>query len=191
MYSRDASLQPVLDLLCRSVMADPQRSADAERTIGIIEERLRRIPQSGSAAQEPIRLPVCALLDEALAESTPLLEAFRAIEPKLTWYQRKGDLGDDRFRACHANASLVGPDGLEPREDVWIGVSLMAPNTSYPVHHHPPEEVYLVLSDGEWWNEAEGWYRPGSGRTVHHRPNQRHAMRSGATPLLAFWALPI
>jgi mannose-6-phosphate isomerase-like protein (cupin superfamily) len=80
---------------------------------------------------------------------------------------------------------------LESREDVWVGVSLMAPNTSYPVHHHPPEEVYLVLSEGEWWNDADGWFKPGFGRTVYHRPDQRHAMRSGGEPLLALWALPI
>jgi mannose-6-phosphate isomerase-like protein (cupin superfamily) len=191
MYSRDAHLQSVLDLLCRSVVADPKCSADAERTIGIVAERLRRTPENGPAMQEPMRLPVCALLDEALAAGTPLLEAFRAVEPQLTWGRRKGDLGDDRFRACHANAMLAGPGGLEPREDVQVGVSLMAPNTSYPVHHHAPEEVYLVLSDGEWWNEVEGWYRPGMGGTVYHRPDLRHATRSGSKPLLALWALPI
>ena len=191
MYSRDAHLQAVLDLMCRSVAADPGRSTDTQRTLGIVEERLRRTPDDRPEAQEPVRQPVCALLDEALAARTPLLEAFRALEPSLTWGRRKGDLGDDRFRACHANAMLVGPGGLEPRADVWVGVSLMAPGTSYPVHHHPPEEIYLVLSDVEWWNEDDGWYRPGFGGTVYHRPDQRHAMRAGAKPLLALWALPI
>lgn len=191
MNSRDPHLQAVLDLVCRSVTADPKRSADTDRTLATIEERLRRMPDNGPVGHEPMQLPVCALLGEALAAGTPLLEAFRAIEPGLAWYRRKGDLGDDRFRACHANAMLVGPGGLEPREDVWVGVSLMAPNTSYPVHHHPPEEVYLVQSAGEWWNEADGWHQPGFGGTVYHHSDQRHAMRSGSTPLLAFWALPI
>ncbi len=191
MYSRDAHLQTLLDRLRHSVLADPGHSADAERTIDIVTERLRRTPEYGPEAHEPMRLPVCALLGEALSAATPLLEAFRAIEPNLAWYRRQGDLGDDRFRACHANAMLVGPGGLEPRADVWIGVSLMAPSTSYPVHHHRPEEVYLVLSDGEWWNEREGWFTPGVGRTVYHHPDQRHAMRAGTKPLLAFWALPI
>jgi mannose-6-phosphate isomerase-like protein (cupin superfamily) len=191
MYSRDAHLQTALDLIRRSVAADPRRSSDTERTLEIVEERLRRTPDNGPVEHEPMQLPVCALLGEALGTGTPLLETFRAIEPQLAWYRRKGDLGDDRFRACHANAMLVGPGGMEPREDVWVGVSLMAPNTSYPMHHHPPEEVYLVQSEGEWWNDADGWYQPGFGATVYHRPNQRHAMRSGAKPLLAFWALPI
>jgi mannose-6-phosphate isomerase-like protein (cupin superfamily) len=191
MYSRDPDLQAVIELMSGSVRADPRRSADTDRTVAIVAERLRRTPDKGPEAHAPMRLPVCALLDEALAAATPLLEAFRTLEPQLTWTRRKGDLGDARFRACHANTLLVGPAGLEPREDVWIGASLMAPNTSYPVHHHPPEEVYLVLSEGAWWTEEAGWYEPGLGGTVYHRPNQHHAMRSGEKPLLALWALPI
>jgi Dimethlysulfonioproprionate lyase len=159
--------------------------------MGIVEERLRRTPDAGPLALEPMRLPVCALLGEALSPATPLLELFRAIEPGLAWYRRKGDAGDDKFRACHANAMLVGPGGLESREDLWVGVTLMAPNTDYPVHHHPPEEVYLVLSESEWWKEESGWFKPGSGGTVYNAPNALHAMRSGAKPLLALWALPI
>jgi len=190
MYSRAENLKAVLDLMCRAVAADPKRAIDTDRTLGIVAERLRHTPQGDCQVQEPMRLPVCALLGEALAAGTPLLKAFRALEPQLTWGRRKGDLGDDRFRACHANALLAGPTGPESRDDVWVGVSLMAPNTCYPAHHHPPEEVYLVLSEGEWWNEDAGWYRPGVGATVYHRPDQRHAMRAGAKPLLAFWALP-
>ena len=45
---------------------------------------------------------------------------------------------------------VVGRGGLEPRADVLIGISLLAPTVAYPEHRHPPEEVYLVLSPGEW-----------------------------------------
>ena len=157
----------------------------------IVEERLRILPDADPVVPEPVRLPVCALLDEVLAPATPLHEAFRAIEPALTWYCRKGGEGDERFRACHANAMLVGPGGIEPREDLWIGATLMAPNTDYVVHHHPPEEIYLVLSAGDWWREGTGWFTPGIGRTLHNTPDVRHAMRSGAQPLFALWALPL
>jgi mannose-6-phosphate isomerase-like protein (cupin superfamily) len=191
MRARPPRLQSLLDLLSRSVSADPKRSADVVRVMDLVEQRLQRPADTAAAPPAPVRLPVCAWLERALAAETPLLQALRAVEPDLAWHRRKGELGDDRFRAGHANAMLVGPGGLEPRDDVWIGVSLMAPETSYPVHHHPPEEVYLVLSGGEWWNERDGWYEPGIGGTVHHHPDQRHAMRSGEAPLFAFWALPI
>jgi Dimethlysulfonioproprionate lyase len=191
MVSRDANLQAVLDLMCRSVAADPRLSGAAERTLGIVEERLCLPPDGGALPPEPMRLPVCALLGEALSPATPLLEAFGAVEPRLGWHRRKGDDGDDRFKACHANTLLVGPGGLEPRTDLWVGATLMAPNTAYPVHHHPPQEIYLVLSEGEWWKAETGWFSPGPGGTVHNRPDALHAFRSGAKPLLALWALPI
>ena len=116
--------------------------------------------------------------------------AFRAIEAGLTWTRRKGWEGEDAsFAHGHANAMFVGPGGLEPRDDVWIGVSLMAPNVRYPDHQHPPEEVYTVLSDGEWRKADGDWFPPGIGGIVHNSPGIVHAMRSGDKPLLAIWCL--
>ena len=65
----------------------------------------------------------------------------------------------------------------------------MAPNTRYPDHRHPPEEVYLVLSPGEWRQGDGAWHEPGPGGVVHNPPAIVHAMRSGDTPLLAIWCL--
>jgi mannose-6-phosphate isomerase-like protein (cupin superfamily) len=189
MALRDPNLQAVLDLLCRSVAADAARTADTTRVLGIVEDRLRSVPDGEPAIPEPVRFPVCALLDQVLAPATPLNEALRAIASDLTWYRRSG--GDYRFQESHANTMLVGPNGLEPREDLWIGATLMAPNTDYPVHHHPPEEVYLVLSEGDWWRDGSGWFTPGVGNTLYNQPGVRHAMRSHADPLFAIWALPL
>jgi hypothetical protein len=188
MASRNAKLQAALDLLCRSVAADAARSAETERVRRIVEERLRIVPDQ-CAVPEPSRFPVCALMNEVLAPELPLHAALQAILSDLTWYRRPG--GDDRFQESHANTMLVGPGGLEPREDLWIGATLMAPNTDYPVHHHPPEEIYLVLSAGDWWQEGSGWFTPGVGGTLYNAPDVRHAMRSGALPLFALWALPV
>jgi hypothetical protein len=189
MASRDPNLQAVLDLLCRSVAADAARSADTKRVLAIVEDRLRAVPDGEPAIPAPARFPVCALLDQVLARGTPLHAALRAIASDLTWYRRPG--GDARFQESHANTMLVGPSGLEPREDLWIGATLMAPNTEYSVHHHPPEEIYLVLSEGDWWRDGTGWFTPGVGGTLYNQPDVRHAMRSHARPLFAIWALPI
>ena len=187
MASRNPHLQAVLDLLCRSVAADAARAADTARVLWIVEDRLRTVPDGEPAIPQAVRFPVCALLDRVPA--TPLQKAFGALASDLTWYRRPG--GDDRFQASHANTMLVGPGGLEPREDLWIGATLMAPNTDYPVHHHPPEEVYLVLTEGDWWRDGTGWFTPGVGGTLYNQPNVRHAMRSHTRPLFAVWALPI
>jgi hypothetical protein len=143
------------------------------------------------------RQPVCRHLAAALAQArlrrgpvTAFADAFAAIEPGLGWGTRPGaEAHGERFLSGHANATIVGPDGLEVRRDVWIGASLMAPHTRYPDHSHPPEEVYVVLSRGEWRQGTGPWWEPGSGGLVYNPANVVHAMRSTEAPLLAIWFL--
>jgi gentisate 1,2-dioxygenase len=82
---------------------------------------------------------------------------------------------------CHHRAEI--------RHDVWIGVSLMAPHMRYPDHRHRPEEIYVVLSDGQWRQASDPWHEPGIGGLVYNPPNVVHAMRSTERPLLALWFL--
>lgn len=114
------------------------------------------------------------------------------IEPWLVWTRRaNADPDLQGFYDGHANAMIVGPGGLELRDDVWIGVTLMAPGVTYVEHEHPPEEVYLALTPGEWWNADMPWIEPGIGGIVYNPPGIRHTMRSNSEPLLAIWCLPI
>jgi quercetin dioxygenase-like cupin family protein len=143
------------------------------------------------------RLPVCVHLAEAIAEARAagpaiarVADALAAIEPSLQWKRRpNAERAGRHFADNHANTVIVGPAGLEPRDDVLIGVSLMAPQLQYPDHHHPPEEIYLVLSAGRWRQEARPWHEPGPGGVVFNPANVVHAMHSGDTPLLAIWCL--
>ena len=66
---------------------------------------------------------------------------------------------------------------------------LVAPGVRYPDHHHPPEEIYVVLTPGEWRQQDMPWHQPGPGGVVHNPPGIVHAMRAGAVPLLALWFL--
>jgi len=131
---------------------------------------------------------------DALHDAPPSLQrvgqALAALEPLMPWSQRRYDGPDAaRFAAGHANALIIGSGGMEDREDIRVGVSLMAPHVRYPDHSHPPDELYLVLSEGEWRRAEGDWFRPGVGGTVRNPPGIVHAMRSGPAPLLAVWAL--
>ena len=143
-------------------------------------------------------MPACehlkAALDGAKAEDGPVADLARTLEaiaPRLKWVLRpNGEDDDATFKACHANAVVIGKDGLEARDDIRIGMSLLAPETRYPDHRHPPEEIYTVLTPGEWKQGAEGAFRsPGVGGFVHNIPNIVHGMRSKDVPLLAVWSL--
>ncbi|MEI3855290.1 MULTISPECIES: dimethylsulfonioproprionate lyase family protein [unclassified Ensifer] len=144
------------------------------------------------------RLPVCNHhIESVLATKTGrpsldvLIERFAGLEPMLEWKCRSvyDHTASENFLPGHANAMIVGPGGLEDRRDLWLGVTLMAPNVRYPDHDHAPEETYLVLSEGEFQHGTSEWFSPGIGGSFYNPPGVRHAMRSGETPLFAFWAL--
>ena len=144
----------------------------------------------------PARLPVCDHLEAALdhARGGPVPElgaAFAAIEPAFVWFRRPeaAQVAGD-FYENHANAVIIGDGGLEARRDVRIGVSLVAPDIHYPRHHHPPEELYVVLSSGKWMQNDNPLVPKQSGDLVHNPPNVWHAMQAtGTAPLLAVWCL--
>ncbi|MBX5186134.1 MULTISPECIES: dimethylsulfoniopropionate lyase [unclassified Rhizobium] len=171
------------------------KAPEARRSIGQFFAALER--RGAARAGEGSRLPVCHHLDLALAIDTSypsltgLIEAFKGIEPMLEWRRRtKYDhTADDNFVDGHANAMIIGPGGLEERNDLWLGVTLMAPQVRYPDHDHAPEEVYLVLSEGEFQQGEGDWFSPGIGGSFYNIPGIKHAMRSVGTPLFAFWAL--
>ncbi len=196
MIKRDPHLQNLLDQVEASIIYNPAATALTTRLADTIFSSMRaKIFEPGTP--NPMRLPPCALLDDAITEAcktsgkaSDVATTLSAIEARLTWTRRKGwERENEAFAHGHANATIVGPDGLEPRDDVWIGASVMAPNVRYPDHQHPPEEVYTVLSDGEWRTADGEWFSPGIGGIVHNPPGIVHAMRSGEKPLLAIWCL--
>lgn len=117
----------------------------------------------------------------------------------LQWYQRAAasDCKDAkttecaRFQQGHANAQIIGPQGLYKSNEIMVGVSVMGPNLRYPDHHHPPQEVYVVLSGGQWWQEGGQWHHPGLDGYVYNPENITHAMQSTDRPLLAIWCLDL
>jgi len=187
--ARDAELQSFIDAVAGAMTA----VAGAPSAASIIFEKLAaKIGEP--LAPPPSRLDVCRYLDTAYANAetaSPSLgavaRAFAVVAPRLAWYARDDD--DDAFRHGHANAYIVGERGLEQHPDVAIGATLMAPGITYPDHHHPPEEVYLVLGAGEWWNAETPWHAPGPGGLVHNPPGIVHAMRATEAPLFAVWCM--
>jgi hypothetical protein len=144
------------------------------------------------------RLPACVHLDSALdtarkasASLARIADAFAELEPHLTWTRRAqaDHTASANFADGHGNAMIIGPNGHEPRNDVWVGVSLLAPHVRYPDHQHAPEEVYLVLSQGRFRQSEGAWFEPGIGGSFYNTPHIKHAMASGDTPLFAIWCM--
>lgn len=192
--TRDAALQRFTD----AVLAAYDARIPGAEAAASLDRIAAALATPGPRRQRPgRRLPVCAHLAAALAVDTPdptlrdLVDAFRTIEPDLDWQRRAGgtETASANFPDGHANAMVLGPAGLESRSDLWLGVSLLAPSVRYPDHAHAPEETYLVLSEGEFRHGDSDWFAPGVGGSFYNPPGIPHAMRSGPTPLFAFWAL--
>lgn len=196
MTPREPNLRALLDGVETVIAA--RATPDMAATAARVYERLTASVGFSTAAVVR-QLPVCRHLDaiysDMAAEASPLPEiasAFMALETRLNWTRRRTSTPTRQpFHDGHANATLIGPDGLERRDDVWMGVTLMAPGITYPDHSHPPEEVYVAFTDGEWWNAAMDWTEPGPGGLIYNPPAILHAMRSGGKPFLALWLLSI
>lgn len=193
MARRSEALQRFIDAACAAF--DQVAQAPASRRS--IHQLFAALDVPGVERSGPgSRLPVCSHLGAGLAmEAGPesllrLVDRFKVIEPLLGWRRRSNHEGraSDNFVDGHANAMIVGPGGVEERRDLWLGVTVMAPNVRYPDHDHAPEEVYLVLSEGEFRQGTGAWFAPGIGGSFYNEPAIRHAMRSVDTPFLALWA---
>ena len=207
MQTRSAELTAFLNSLHSAITERAATESDERQCIEKIMRALQI--EQPSASPQPGWLPVCELLDEAVnnvtlyaaeknaaqvtSSSSSLVDhaqALLALSPQLAWWHRTADVVPGSPMATgHANAMVIGKRGLEESNDVSVGISLIAPDIQYPEHHHPPEEVYLVLSKGHWQKSGGTWFEPGIGGLVHNPPNIMHAMRSGSTPLLATWCL--
>jgi len=196
MSARDPRLQTFLDLTEEAIVSAAHTCEAARPAASRIFASLRADTGTSNCAA-PESLPVRGAFDAALrlAEQGPspiprLASALAELAPALVWRRRKGaEMESQNFFDGHANAIIVGKDGIELRDDVLVGVSLMAPEVRYPNHQHPPEEIYVSLAGGAWWKEGGLWHEPGAGGLVYNEPNVLHAMATDDKPLLAVWCL--
>jgi len=121
-------------------------------------------------------------------DQAELRDAFIAAAPEALWRETyKGtDIGQDfmdRF-GCYC---LIGPGAPWTSARMAGFVVYMPADLHYPWHHHPAEEMYLVLA-GEARFLAEGAPPETlrAGDTSFHASNQPHAMETGAHPVMAY-----
>jgi len=117
-----------------------------------------------------------------------LRDAFVAAGPMAQWREtyKATNIGQDflnRF-GCYALIGAGGP---------WISARMsgfvvyMPASLHYPWHHHPAEEMYLVLGGvAEFLREGEAPETLAAGDTSFHASNQPHSMTTHEHPVIAY-----
>ncbi|WP_417225646.1 dimethylsulfonioproprionate lyase family protein [Amphritea sp.] len=178
-------------LLKTTELAGPELKAAEVIRQRLAEQGVLSLPSMQISPQVELydlRHQLGATIPQLPPQLRSLAQACFSLADLLFWFQRSSPQHPD-FMAGHINAEIIGPRGLERRDDITVGISLMRPGLTYPDHHHLPEEIYLVLSHGLWRQADDFWWSPGIGGYVYNPSHIVHAMRSVDTPLLALWCL--
>lgn len=203
MPARDPALQTLLRTLVDGLASRAGLASPEGKAVARVRGALATAGDSDSpgvrttpAAAGRWFLPALAAAKASGGAAAGTAAALEALEPRITWYCRQeSEPICENFEDRHALATLIGPADrpgcLEVREDLRVGISLVAPGTPYPDHRHPPEELYLALTAGAWRQDLGPWFEPGPGGIVYNRPNILHGMRAGSEPQLALWCLPL
>lgn len=147
------------------------------------------------AGTRPEHLPVLRHLERAIAlaglsPAAELAPALARCAPDLPWTRTASYLRsppNPQFLDQYAHAPLAGRAEGGPADAV-VGLLLLAPDTRYPLHHHPADELYLPLTQARWAHDRGQEPEPEpAGVLLHHRPWQPHAMTTGDEPLLAVY----
>ena len=176
-----------------------RRDVRSDRRIGRPPTQALRAPRQESRFSKAF--PVLEHFDRALElarrhELAGLAALLDDLRDELCWSQNAAYDESTVSRALldgYAYAVLTAPDGPLPCESPLSGYLLMGPDLTYRDHWHAPREIYLVLTPGsQWCLDSGDWFDVAPGDLIVHEPWQKHAMRTGDAPLLAFaaWVEP-
>ena len=144
---------------------------------------------------EAYSVPAAHLMEQDRRLSTDCYEtlrnAFVAASPHAHWRETYKDtkIGDD-FMTRFGCYCLIGPNGAFASDGMQAYIVYMPAGLWYTWHHHPPEELYLVLAgDAEFLRAGETPETLRPGDTSFHTSNQPHATRTLNHPMMAcvFW----
>lgn len=146
------------------------------------------VPPAARTPPDAVAL-VASICAAAAPPIRPVCDALARLVPHLNWTSREvsDPTASADFSSRHANAVVLGASGYERSDDFTIGVSIAAPGAVYPIHSHPPEELYLILTESAFYNTGKPWAEHSPGQTFYNEPGIFHAMRAETRPMLAIW----
>jgi len=152
-----------------------------------VTSRLQQLRLVSIKAPEPLQQLAYLSSASAKIRHPSLAKILDACGHLLPWAAGDYDLPTS-IAGKNTFVQLVGPEGPLVADEIRLGLYLQSPHCFYPPHNHAAEELYYLLSGiVEWQKDDDGFSTLSAPELIHHRPWQRHAMRTLAEPFLALW----
>ena len=140
----------------------------------------------------PYHVPAATLLESeqglSASEYPALRDALQALSPTMLWREpyKDTEIGAgfmDRF-VCY---EIIGRDAPFASDNIRSFLVYHPPHLHYPWHHHPAEELYVVIAgEAEFHLQGQGAEVLRSGQASFHPKGVPHALTSHAHPVLAY-----
>lgn len=144
------------------------------------------------------RVPIQAACESELASSggtSALARALTALLPFIHITRSKSYLANppsSDFGENYGYGVICGPKNGVPAliqdTDIAFGLMFLGPETHYPLHHHPADELYYTVTGPSFWRTGDAdWDMRGIGETIHHASWVPHATLSADRPLVLLY----
>ncbi len=140
------------------------------------------------ASRHAIMEHIGATLLHETTRTKSLLETITPIAPFLPWRHADGDSGTlSRSSRRAAMADIIGPLAPFRSNIVSLGLTLIAPNTLCPSHHHSDPELAHVVTGSATWVINGRPLRCQAGTFIATPSQAVHAAHTEHEPLLAIY----
>ncbi|MBS0396156.1 MAG: transcriptional regulator [Proteobacteria bacterium] len=176
-------------------LIEAMRAALLPHAAAAAQPYLAHWPHAHPSRERPaVALPVLGWLGTAVAGAPAgvlraVAEQLAALATSLEWRRSYSEAeAGARFLERYGYCELAGERGPVPSSALSVGFLLLGPETLYPAHRHPAQELYLPISGIASWQQGGTAFRERApGDAIVHGVEEPHAMRTGAAPLLALY----
>lgn len=158
----------------------------------VTAQHLRKVREGAAAFQEALR--TAAQLDwqpsnvpssiDFTSAATEFGQRLLALGPALPWKPARQDpTGKDRALLSINDMFDLGP--------LIAGFVLVRPDSFYPLHEHPPQELYLTIEGtGEWrFGGNDDTHAVPPGHVFYNPPATLHEQRNGPATNVSLYVL--
>ncbi len=173
---------------CSLRLADVADSEQAREGTRALTAAIEHAGTAEPPQFEPSWLPVLDSTTALVADPEPTSELVLDLvdlAPALPWVptHRATDGGTE--------LALAPLDRVLDLGDTIVGLMYVGPGATYPLHHHPPQELYLTIAGHGRWRSGgnEGFEPVEPDRTLYNHPGDLHSAQAGPLPVVALYVL--